>query len=265
MPGKESWMSRQFLAQTLVLAGFLGGFSATAGVAADRTGDRVSGWEQGIHDADAQIRAGEWKPARRALEKLLDEMTESLGDGPAASSLLGRVEALRSLAEAGLHEDRDALWDWNVAVTLLPALGTTDLSAYGEAGERLETARRAALPPADELPAGARPPAPRHPKRVTYPAARLRLCDPAPVEVAVTVGVDGLPRAPELDAEHAVVGVVTLEAMRAWKFDPAVQGGQPLDARFVLRTAWTKKVCRELLSAQRRGLPAEDLGEDELP
>ncbi len=229
--------------------------SSAAAAGADRGQSVVAGWEERIQEADADVRSGEWKHAARTLDDLLDEMTESLADGPAALSLLGRAEALRGLAEAGLAQSRAAVWDWTVAVALLPAVDTMDLGAYGEAGERLEVARRAEAPAAGELPAGASSPTPRKSPRIVYPEARLRRCDPAPVEVAATVGLDGAPRAPELDPAHAVVGFVNLEALRDWKFDPATLAGKPVDARFTLRTAWTKKLCRELLSAQRRGLP----------
>jgi hypothetical protein len=234
--------------------------SRAAAAGADRGQSVVAGWEERIQEADAEVRSGDWKHAERSLDALLDEMTEALADGPAALSLLGRAEALRGLAEAGLSQDRAAVWDWTVAVALLPAVATMDLGGYGEAGERLEVARRAEAPAATELPAGATPPAPRKSPRIVYPEARLRRCDPAPVQVAATVGLEGAPRAPELDPEHAVVGFVTLESLRDWKFDPATVAGKPVDARFTLRTAWTKKLCRELLSAQRRGLPA---GSDE--
>jgi hypothetical protein len=238
----------------------------------------VNEWDRKLARADELLRGGEHKKARRAARELLAEMTEVVGTGPAAEQLVGRATAALALAESGLLEIDAALWDWQIAGALLPSLRTLDLAGYGEAGARLAAATAAGAVPGDTAtpaaPAAgseASPPAVRKKGRaVAIPLARLVACAKgpaaeAPAEARLTVGLDGRPRAPRLDAKDPLLSRAALEALRTWTFTPALRDGRPVEAPFVLVTRLESKLCRDQLATRRppRGGGDEGGGEEE--
>lgn len=263
---REQWGSRRtagLLAAGVVLWMLCGVLPAGA-QGGGRSSEVVGAWERRLTAADSLIREGKWKKALRESEKLLGEMKETLGGGQAAALLVARAEAVRALSRAGLGEEAAALWDWQVAVALAPAFGELDLAPYGPAGAKIAALRSASAP--DETPAGSitRAPEKDKGKSIQYPRAKLAPCELTPVEVSALVGIDGLPRQPDLDPEADVVlGFVALEALRSWKFEPAQAAGKPAVARFTLATDLSEKRCRDLLATMRPDPSAHDFSDDD--
>lgn len=225
--------------------------------------DPFAVWQQNLDKADQALRKGDFKKVPRQMRGLLAEMSEKLAVTPAAAPLVARAEAALALAEAGLGDARAAAWDWQVATGLAPSLARLDLAPYGEAGRRLAAARdaEAALPAPAE---GVTPPARKRGQPVSYPISRLLLCDPAPVEVAVTVDPDGEPRRPRLDPDSdPVLSWILLETLRNWHFAPGLLGGAPVAAPFALRAELTQPTCKDLLARQRRSAPGSVFTRDE--
>jgi hypothetical protein len=225
--------------------------------------DRVRAWDQKLSKADAQLKLGEHKKVQRAMRELLPELSGALGTAPAAAAFLARGAVAAAIAEAGLSQSEAALWDWQVAVALVPGLATIDLAPYGEAGRRLAAARDAAA--AAPAPAGAAtPPVKTKGEAIDYPRSRLTACDETPIEVKVTVGTDGKPRAPRLDpARDPALAYRVLETVRHWTFEPAQVGGQPVAADLTVRTDLTAKRCRDLLATRRPSRGGLDPGGEE--
>jgi hypothetical protein len=224
----------------------------------------VDEWDQKLARAEEQLRAGEHKKARRAARDLLAVMTEVVGTGPAAEQLVGRAGAALALAEAGLGDVEAALWDWQVAGALLPSLATLDLAPYGEAGTRLAAAAAAAPAPAESS-GGPAPVVRKKGRAVEIPLARLVACAESPAaqasaEARVTVGLDGRPRAPRLDAADPLLSRAALEALRTWTFEPALAAGRPVEAPFALVTTLEPKRCRDLLATRRPARGGGDPG-----
>lgn len=77
---------------------------------------------------------------------------------------------------------------------------------------------------ADSAPVPVRTPSPR------YPRASLRRGEAGEVLVQVTVDADGRPRQVEIarSSSHPALDQAALNAVRRWRFRPALQGGQPV-------------------------------------
>ncbi len=212
--------------------------------------NQVAAWEQKMAEAEAQLRRGDPKKVHRSMHEVAGQMGETLGTDPAATRLLARATAWLALAEAGLDELEAARWDWTVATTLAPELARLDLSRYGDAGKRL-SAQPAASPVTAEP---ATTPASRKKGRaIAYPLTRLMACPETPVEVSVTVGADGRPRAPRFEPlPDAILAWAALETLRTWSFEPATRDGRPVESTFTLRTDLNAKTCRDQLAVRRR-------------
>lgn len=230
-------------------------------------GEVVARWERALAAAEEDVRAGKLKRAERAVESTLDEMTGVLASGPTAAALLGRAEAVRALAAAGLDRPGDALWDWDLALAFVPAIGQLDLSAFGDAGARLSSALGSRTRPAPDSAATPTAPAPRRKKgrAIVYPEARLRTCDEKPAEVRATLAADGTPEDPRLDPAHdLVLSFVALETLRTWRFEPPPAGGAAVPTVVALRTDLSARRCRDLLATRRDpNAHASDEDEDE--
>lgn len=218
----------------------------------------VENWVDRLKRIDDELRASRWKSAKRASDFLLSEMRERIEGGPASGGLLAMASLYRALAEAGLGDEREAAWDFRMALALYPDYARVDLSPYDEAGVRLEALR--VRPPVSPAPAGdaaADQPLPgglniRPPERLRAPApvfpfAKFNACLTGRVIIMVVIDRDGRVRDPSIvEAEDPVLAFSAMDAVRAWRFRPARIGtkGEPATVFYTLTVNYKLPVCK---------------------
>ncbi len=116
-------------------------------------GRSVKSWNERLQATVAQLREGKWAEGKVNAQAGLEDLGRYLAPGAKAGSAVGMFLMCRALAEAGLGEEREAIWDWQVAQQLDPRLETWNLTAFGGAGALLDRHRLIADPP----PAAIRP------------------------------------------------------------------------------------------------------------
>ena len=192
--------------------------------------------EPGLAAIDAQLRRGEWEPARLAALALIAEDLAS----PEAAPLAGALARL-ALAEEGLGRPEDAVWHWHAAQNLdRSALSPEDLAAYGPPGELLA---RHPLRRVDEAPAGLNV---LHAEDSGVRSGRRIAGDIPPLSAAVAAvaAVVAAPRVLRLQAVITTDGRLTepvvlagsapgvtyeiLENLRDWRYEPAQHRKRPV-------------------------------------
>src|SRR5947199_6740482 len=111
----------------LLLSIFLGTASAGAG-----------NWRNEISQSAATLRTGNYANSLKIADQVLSAMVERLGAGGADDATLATALTHKALANAGLGKVNEALWYWYLAQEISPAVGRSDLSAFGAAGEFLK-------------------------------------------------------------------------------------------------------------------------------
>jgi TonB family protein len=260
-------MKRSILTLALAL-GALGSLPvARAGAQVQRLGserpDVIAAWKERMVAADHALLAGEWKPAKKAMIRLLSEICARFERGPGAADLLGRATMLRGLAEIGLGDEREGRWDGELAVALLPQLAGIDFSAYGEVGTRMaaglpeplaEGAEVEAAPASSshELDESVVAPRKRNAPSPKYPYAKRVACIAAPIVVQFVVDVDGLPRHPEvIDSPDPVLSFAALDTVRRWRFSPATRKGEPVAVYYNLAVHFDVPICTNPMARRR--------------
>jgi TonB family protein len=199
-------------------------------------------WRDRTAQSAALLKEGKYRQSLKITKGLLADMVEHLGPGSAESEVLAVVLAHRALAEAGLHQEDDALWDWHAACSLNAKVAQSDTSVFGEPGAFLK-----AHPPAPPLARegttafSAAPPNVTYPKVIkrrepSFPRGAQSFGEEGVLILEVTVDRDGVPHSPRiLKALPApTFTYVALEAMRHWRFTPATLDGQPVEFTFDL-------------------------------
>lgn len=227
----------------LLLAASLGFFSAPPSGA----GRSVKSWNERLQATVAQLREGKWVEAKANAEAGLEDLGHHLAPGAKAGSAVGMFLMCRALAEAGLGEEREAIWDWQVAQQLDPRLEIWKLTEFGPAGALLDRFRLPIRIPAatiridPERLEAATPPekiAARAP--IYYEGARA-LGIQSKVVFDVVIGLDGRTTHPRL-IEKGPIETLTqsaADAIRAWRFHPARQGDEDVPCDFRLTVAFT--------------------------
>lgn len=193
---------------------------------------------------DELLQASEAKKAFRRSELLYNEMIQKFISGPDINLYLARALGLRAIADCQLGRLDKGLWDWHVAVQLLPSLERVDLEVYGEAGLYLRDhpVRKTVEEPdiladSEEAKAGSWEP-PRRKKGLgpKFPRGRRSLKQEVVVIVEAIIGTDGRPYDPVIieTAGELTLVAATLEAMRLWEFEPARFMGEPVEVKFEL-------------------------------
>ena len=215
-------------------------------------------WQAAIKRADKDLQAGRWDRVTKKMDRLLDEMLNSIESGPGAGWYLGSGAALRAVAEAGLGNARDAAWDWHMAITLEPDYEGMDLTRYGAGGEALlralgVAAVQEAADPSREMELS--PPRKLHAPLPAYPFAKRKVCIEEAVMVLAIVRVDGIAVQPRLlTPDDPVMGFAAMEALRSWRFEPAKLGGEPVASLFNLTTNFAMQRCSDVAGqGLRRG------------
>jgi len=213
-------------------------------------------WEQRIALAEERLRAGDFKKTQNISEGLVLEMLHTIESGPGAGPILGETLLLRALGLAGHDKTRDALWDWHAARVLDPKLTNADLPAYGEVGEALLRAveKEERSNGSDRVTrAGINPESGERVNRPVkvkgeppgYPHALKTACLQGVVVLESIVDREGYVVSPALTSSPSpILTLATMEALRTWRFKPAVFRKKPVPVYYTMTMNFQIKTCR---------------------
>ena len=200
-------------------------------------------WNEQLQKTVALLRAGNWKEAHEGAQRGIDSLFRSLAPGRSAGAAVGLFLMCRALAEAGLGQEREAVWDWRVAQQLDPRLETWDLSEFGAAGTLLDS-KRLSRDPRPDLPRstdeaygpGITPPRKLVARPPVIPEATRSLAMGAQIEIFAVVTEEGVLAYPQLVEQGPLetVTLAALDAMRDWRFEPAQRSGRPIAVDYKL-------------------------------
>lgn len=200
-------------------------------------------WNEQLQETVTLLRAGSWTEAKKEARKGLESLSRSLAPGKSAGSAVGMFLMCRAVAEAGLGEERDAVWDWRIAQQLDPRLERWNLTEFGAAGALLDR-RRLSNDPRPEVPLLSdetpdpeiTPPRKLEARQPVIPEAAFSLAMGARVEIVAVVSEQGRLAYPRI-VETGPLETVTLavsDAMKAWRFEPAQRSGRPIAVDYKL-------------------------------
>ncbi|MEP7011761.1 MAG: energy transducer TonB [Acidobacteriota bacterium] len=239
---------RMALGLTLALAAF----APSAGIAGRKdlidAAKVKADWKRRIDEIEALLRNQSFRKAKKESIRLRDEMIDGVESGQGAATILAIVTFQRAIAEAGLGEELDALWDLNVALSFDPKLkGIDRAAAYGttvadlleRGSEEKETEKATVLVPSvSDLPEPGKVSRPEIVSRKNphYPPSLRRANITGTVVSEVIIGVDGDVSSPRLlqGSGSASLDLAALEALRFWRFRPAQLNGSPVRVYYVL-------------------------------
>jgi TonB family protein len=214
---------------------------------------RVLDWQRRLRTIDERLRAGDWAKAKKMSDAVLKELFDHVEGGPGAGPLLAMASMQRGLAQAGLGNRDDALWDWLAAQNLSRDFRGADLFAYGAPGAELGKVRLS-----DEGLIQGAPPA-RSPKdegvikpeRLSgsnpgYPEALRKACKEGTVVVSTIIDDTGKVRSPVVleSPGGPLMAYSALEAVRTWRFKPATLLDQPIAVAYVLTVNYDIQGCK---------------------
>src|SRR5436305_12279676 len=140
---------------------------------------------------------GRYEEALKVDDAVSGDMHEHYESGGATTQLFCVAVVHKALAYAGLGREDDALWYWNMAISLYPAIARSDMSDYGAAGEFIK--RHTSADGLSPHKAGnVTPPKVLHQVQTHFPNASLNVAVEGPVTIEVIVGRDGKPHAPRV-------------------------------------------------------------------
>ena len=96
-----------------------------------------SEWSDEISKLAELLRKHKWKGARSGARALGKKVLSKSWYGPDLGRVLAQIALTQAIAEANLHNDREAIWYWHIATNLDFRLRKSNLSAYGEAADLL--------------------------------------------------------------------------------------------------------------------------------
>lgn len=215
----------------------------------------IAGWKERLQLADEKLRASEWKKGASIAGNVLVEMRERIAGGEGTAPLLGLALLFRAIGEAGLGELADASWDYGAAQALHPAYAEADLTPYGPAGAALAQSRLSRPPPTNSASALVDQPQGDHhiigPKKIrgdrpTYPEAKRDACVYGPTVIEAIINEQGTVEYPSIvSPSDPVLALTALDALRKWRFKPALLDGKPVRVYYNLTVNFRLPVCRE--------------------
>lgn len=227
----------------------------------------VRDWENRIALAEEWFRAGDFSKAQAISEALVVEMLHTIESGPGVGPIVGQTLLLRALGAAGRNKTREALWDWHSARVMNPKLTDADLVAYGPVGEALleavETEGRSNGPHRVTR-AGTKPESGERVDRPVkvkgepagYPRALKTACLQGVVALQSIVDQEGYVVSPALTSSPSpILTLAALEALRTWRFKPAVFQRKPVAVYYTMTMSFQIKTCRNpaAIAAQAEG------------
>jgi len=207
-------------------------------------------WKGMLHSTDEALRDGEYFHARRTTIKLINSMMDNLNTGDSAMYTMGLAVAYRAVAEAGLKNYDEADWYWHVAQNLYPNFASQfDLTRYGEAGAWVANLKNDPQHTGNANPpqvASLEQTAPENPVRQDpvclnrrdpkYPVGAVINKVGEPITIRVVIDTDGNVHHPQLvsGATAPTLVYAASEAVKDWKFQPAMIDGKPASMPFDL-------------------------------
>ncbi|HXT22439.1 MAG TPA: energy transducer TonB [Thermoanaerobaculia bacterium] len=210
-------------------------------------------WKDRLHEADVQLRAGDWKKGTAMADSTLREMRDRIASGDASGSLLAVALLLRAIGEAGLGDSESAAWDFGAAQALYPDYSRVDLKPFGDVAAMMDPWRYKGGAPSLQhgpIPEGSAPSTEVTPprkiagKQPEYPYAKARACIQSPIVVHTVIAEDGKARFPAIDAgADPILALAAFDALRTWRFDAAKRGGKPVQVFFDLTINFKVRHC----------------------
>lgn len=218
-------------------------------------------WKEKLDTSAAALLKGEYAASLRITERLIDDMVQALGPGPAATEFFGLTLTHKALAESGLGRNEDALWDWHTVLTIDPQFKAQRLQEFGAPGKFLMDNSVVRLPSQQDASDQKQRSAagfdvnvkrgyedavpPRLKKRVNPRATRgaWYFGSAGTVQAEVIIDEKGVVTAPILVQRVAApaLNYVALEALRKWQFEPATVKGKPVATIFTLSMSFGRK------------------------
>jgi hypothetical protein len=215
----------------------------------------IAGWKERLQLADEQLRATQWKKGASVAANVLAEMRERIAGGEGTAPLLGLALLFRAIGEAGLGDLANASWDYSAAQALYSEYAKADLTPYGPAGVALAQSRLQRLSPTSPVSALVDQPQGDHhivpPRKIhgdgpTYPKAKRDACVYGPTVIETIINEQGIMEYPAiLSPSDPVLALTALDALRKWRFKPALLDGKPVRVYYNLTVNFRLPVCRE--------------------
>ncbi len=211
-------------------------------------------FDERLVKTDQQLVKGEYRKAYREADLLLKEMVNGFISGPGVGRFLGLATVLKAIAAYHLGREGEALWHWHIATQMYPEALNLQLAAYGDVGpflkenvlsenSRKSDAHREFLVHDEATRADAEtrkggevvPPRKVRSPMPAFPRAK-RGSGRITVRVQVVIKKDGhvyYPRILESQGELTLL-YAAFEALRNWRFKPALLNGKPIDVWYNL-------------------------------
>lgn len=206
-------------------------------------------WNEHLQKTLVQLRGQDWSAALTSSQELLDSFGRSLAPGKKADHSVAMVVMCRALAEAGLGQEAEAAWDWQVAQQIDPEIEGWNLSEFGAAGAVLDRHRSARDPRPEVADPFENPeitPVERlgEPRFPAWPEGAYRLGWGGTIQVDMIVHADGTISHPRVLTAPpvATLTLAAFDAMRANRYGPARAGGEPVTSvyRFTMKFTYTR-------------------------
>ncbi len=209
-----------------------------------RPGLDQSEWRDEVDKIDADLRAGKWKPSKRAANRVAQQVVRQSWYGVGLREVLSELAFQQAVAAANLGRRDEAVWFWLMAQNVDPRIRDKDFAPYGEAGKLL---REFPLRRKGEVPARFRVVRPSFTRIFKYPRpikgwyptiplnAAAKIEGVGDLKVELIVDKEGKPHHPVLVStyQHPVVVYGALDALRTMPpFAPATDNGEVVDSIF---------------------------------
>lgn len=215
----------------------------TTAVSASAAGSEkavIDAWNRRMQETVTLLKAQDHRAALRLANRTVSEMVEMLGPGDAATAAFGLALVHKALAHAGLGEEENARWYWQVTVSLYPQLANDDLSMFGAAGEFLKRNTTPAPPFDGAAPTGPiskdRLTAPKHLKFVKpdFPSGANSFKVGGDLTVEVVITPEGGVRSPRIitPLPAPTLSYAALEAVKKSRYRPGTIDGKPVPVIF---------------------------------
>lgn len=195
---------------------------------------------RGLLDSTADdLQAQRYARARRTSIKLINSMMDNLNTGQSATYTMGLTVAYRAVAEAGMGNFDEADWYRHVALAMHPQVVQLDVTPFGGAGAWFSAREADAEPPsmasASDL-SSRQDPVCTYKKMPKYPLGAVLGKVSAPVIVRVLIDSDGTVRHPTVVTQALAPTLIyaATEAVKQWRFQPAMLDGRACPAEFDL-------------------------------
>ena len=183
--------------------------------------DGPAQWDAILNESRGRLEAGESKPARRMLSRLLSDVLETSPPSDRTDALLADLLTQLAIAEAGAGAEDDAVWYWQIAQNIVRDVALADLSPFGRPTELLTNNILPAPPNRCAQPPGS-PSSPTVKKRQEpkYPRAALKAGAGGILIVQVELNAKGQPIRPQvLRKLPGAIIYSALRSLREWRFE----------------------------------------------